>query len=76
MTHALYYVSQDVDDGASLLPTWSVYREQYTSIESVVPIEGTDVLVASGLPTEDEADRIARLRQRQSHSKDRRKVRV
>lgn len=38
MTYTLHYISADGPEPDS---TWSVYREQYESIDSEVPIDGT-----------------------------------
>lgn len=65
MTYTLHYASQD---GPGADATWSVYSEQYESIDSPEPIDGSQVLVASGLPDEDAAHREARRRQVRSYA--------
>lgn len=71
--YTMYYVKQDVADDGSMGEddTWSVYREDYESIDSPEPIEGSTVLV-SGNHIFIEADRIAQVSQRMSYSENRR----
>jgi len=52
VTYTLYYISADGPEPDS---TWSVWREQYESIEHETPIEGTAEHVSQHA-TEAEAD--------------------
>lgn len=59
-THTLHYWS---DDGTAA-GTWSVYREQYASVDTDVPIDGTQEHVsqhASEVEAEAEAHRLQAL---------------
>lgn len=67
MTYTLYYVSQDVTDDGATSSTWSVWREQYASVEADEPIEGTAEHIAQH-PNQREADAHARVLQRDSYS--------
>jgi len=68
--YTLFYVSENVHEGE---PTgeWSVYSEVYPSFDSEEPIEGSTVLVDTCV-TRQSADRVAKARQRQSYSANRR----
>jgi hypothetical protein len=70
MTYTLYYISQDVADDGSMGPddTWSVYSEQYASIDAHEPIEGSSVLVSGNLISEARACEVADARQRASYA--------
>lgn len=65
MTYTLHYIS--ADSGAST-STWSVYAEEYETIESPEPIDGSQRLVVAGLPSEAAADHEARRRQVRSYA--------
>lgn len=62
--YVLHYVSAD---GPGPDATWSVYREQYVSIDAVEPIEGSSVRVSSHAD-EDAADAEAQRLQRRLHA--------
>ena len=48
-TITTYYVSQDVADGGEVLPTWSVYSEEWEpeSWEAGDPIDGSQRFVST-----------------------------
>ena len=54
-----FYVSQDFPTPSDGTATWSVYSEQYVHADDEDPIDGSQVLVESGLPSERDADRRA-----------------
>lgn len=62
MPYTLYYTAEDSNR------TWTVRAEDYPEIDSVMPIEGTDRLVAAGLMTEDRADDVAHRHQVRSYA--------
>lgn len=62
MPYTLYYTAEDSNR------TWTVRAEDYPEIDSVMPVEGTDRLVAAGLMTEDRADEVARRHQVRSYA--------
>lgn len=72
MTYTLYYISEDMTEHETPQPagTWSVYSEQYESIEDADPIEGSTVHITGDL-TEHEARYVANNRQRASYSENR-----
>lgn len=73
MTYTLYYASEDVHpERGGGVGTWSVYSEQYESIESHEPIEGTTEMVSGNHPTEKSAQDYAKSKQRASYSENRR----
>lgn len=67
MTYILYYASQDVSpDPGTVLDTWTVYSEEYSSIGEPDPIPGTEVVVSGNL-TQQAAHDMAVARQRASY---------
>jgi hypothetical protein len=60
MTYTLHYISADAPGDSA---TWSVYREEYVSIDHDEPIDGSQKHVSTH-PTEDEANAEAHRLQR------------
>lgn len=63
MTYTLHYTSAD---GPESDASWSVYSEEYETIDSPEPIPGSTKHIAS-LPTEIQANHLANVRQRDSY---------
>jgi hypothetical protein len=55
MAHIVFYPSADAPGTDS---TWSVYREEYVTPNAAEPIDGSQSLVISGLPTMEVAEQL------------------